>query len=432
MQPNHNMNHDGITVNVGEVANDDQMNGALPEGDDINKGPDVTALSQAEVSTNGVLIELGVRKEGSSKASVSQSRDAVSVSRTNPSALTPDPEAVHVDLEKDRQTISEGEQKIAAVRTGVVPKISDLYAGLGFDPERIREFAKSHGLPEPRSNAIFPEDMMCVLYYGDLNADRSDASVAVSISTMTKVVAVLRLKNLSGDKARAFLQANGGIKGVYAGFDNQGQPKVKKKRQPVPGGRGGSHGSGSAKGEPAENNKAQTEGAGSEGGTKTGRNEHEVETGEAVQALSLPPLISDAILARAKSDFETASMNAKAVQKEIAKLEGRTDNDAKGKLENFRAESKALVSKLEVGTKRVGMLERLRTVTIIADGDLKLGTLPPSVIREDVTTHDGFALMLVAVNDDGSFSGVANLTPDLAEFSKLITQHFEKSDDPRS
>lgn len=385
--------------------------GAIPDrandNDSVNPSDDPSPSAAKPVNNP-------VEGETDCQAPPTLSVDDDGVAADKPEVIA-DPDKAYTELHECSEAIKQAETGLENQRDRGFLLILNLYASLGFAIDKIDAYLKTKGKVAPRSSTVFPVDSMMVsdsIYPG---VDRRDSSVASKITIRSKAVAVMRQKGLYGEAAVAFLKEHGGPTGIYYKFDDEGNPKAevpKKTRAPR---------AGQIKKEPSKNEEQG--------------NPPNIST-DAVQALdnhtdqkvswdSLNPLETSEMIAQKKGDHEAASQRSANLQRKIEQVKNRTDPESVAKREQFEKDLDLARTVSIVANAHLGIVERLHKMKVYADGELKTEQMPPSVVCQDVTTHAGFALMLVAVNEDGGFSSVANMTPSLDEFAKVIRTYFD-------
>lgn len=334
-------------------------------------------------------------------------------------------------------------------------RIPVLLASLEHDEKELNVLIEKRGMPKPASHAVTPAANICIAYYVLPERDINSLSTRARISEMVGVVARLRNLSLFDEAGFKFLKGNGGVKGVYNNFNEDGSPKAKQAQeqeqeqeqegtafdpvaQPQPGASGdkaksqrhspdggrnqASYGCGK---EPPKDSKGDAEKV-TELRKGTGISDSVSEPADQDAASEvLPTLDSDRLLTRLRNEYAVATKLSDNIRQQLDHVKRRSDPESVAKREQLEAELASARGASIKASLCEGIVERLRTVTIYADGELKTEQMPPSVVCKDVTTHAGFALMLVALNDDGGFSSVANMTPSLDEFAKVIRTHFD-------
>lgn len=330
--------------------------------------------------------------------------------------VIPEPDQAYTELHECSEAIKQAETGLENQRDKGLLLILNLYASLGFAIDKIDAYLKSKGKVAPRPNTVFPVDSMMVsdsIYPG---VDREDSSVASKITVRSKAVALMRQKRLFGEAAVAFLKEQGGPTGIYNKFDNEGNLKA-----PVPTKTRTPRMVGETKKAPGAKEE--------QGGVSETCVESDLGSARPADHVDeleiLPILDSSGLLARLKNDQAVAGMRSGQAQLKLDTVTKGTDPESVAEQERLQLElAKAKGASVEAISCQ-GIVERLRKMKVYADGELKVTEMPPSVVCKDVTTHAGFALMLVSVNDDGVVSSVANMTPNRDEFAKLIETHFD-------
>ena len=311
------------------------------------------------------------------------------------------------------RSIIKGKRK--ALKKAVRQLAADLASFIkvtGGDIETIRSMVEAVDIKWPENNAKFPVARPLVQTMMFEGEDLQE--VQNRISEWSKVVTICsKLGHLTAEAVSGFLDSNHGVKGVCSDFDEDGHripedddEKAGNGEQPAP----------ATKQRAVACDAVVLEKVAGDG----------MATGKPTRTLSLTAELDAAkrefaelevVGNRANSILQRVEQQAEA-QTEVDQTKSHTRLQAE--IAAAMADAKKAAEAAQPAQQKVKLLTKMERLPIWAAATVSEGTLPDESVFPDAPTHHlGFSMLLVHDNGEGVIEVVANVTPNLAQFTNV-------------
>lgn len=147
-------------------------------------------------------------------------------------------EASFMMAEKRRTVLIGKSKQLNEVRYEIAGHVAKFIHDMDGDETAIRPYVEQRGVTWPLAQCKRPSQHALSVHF--ILAGEEGVNLKSRISEWSKVLVVLGANKVFGKEAVAFITKHGGVKGVYAGFDNNGH----QRREPTGTAKGGKYGGG--------------------------------------------------------------------------------------------------------------------------------------------------------------------------------------------
>lgn len=323
-----------------------------------------------------------------------------------------DPMALLQKMLHDRSIIK-GKRK--ALKKATRQMAADLAAFIkvtGGDIEAIRAMVEAEGIKWPENNAKFSVArplVQTMMFEGE-----DPKEVQNRISEWSKVVTICsKLGHFTVEAVTDFLDNNHGVKGVCSDFDEDGRRITED---------GGEESGNGEQPAPATKQRAiacdavvvaKVEG----GGVATGKPTRTLSLTAELDAAKREFAELEVVGNRANSTLQRVEQQAEA-QTEADQTKSHTRLQAE--IAAAMADAKKAAEAAQPAQQKVKLLTKMERLPIWAAATISEGNLPDqSVFPDAPTNHLGFSMLLVHNCGEGVIEVVANVTPNLAQFTNV-------------
>lgn len=309
-------------------------------------------------------------------------------------------------------------KQLANARNSVLGAIARFIEAAEGNVAIIRAFVEGHGYTWPQANAVNPAESAMVKMF--IYPDDDIAIVGNRVSEAAKIVKVLVTQgHTSPDSAKTFISGNGGIKGIYGKFGNDGHPKPEPEASVE-----GSEAALTPSSKAEQSAVAESTGT-SQSVVSVKANIIDLTAELAEAEARRKEVVKSATVANEKYQKAVSEVE-QAAKKEAEQAETKVYDLAKEKENRLKEEAAQAAEEAKQAESRVEVLETLKTTSCLGKGTFYDGTIPSSPFFEK-GEHAGFSFLLVHNNGDGSFDVIGNLTPNHESFMGITNRTFLKS-----
>jgi hypothetical protein len=316
-----------------------------------------------------------------------------------------------VKMRKDRNGIIGKSKALNIARYRMSGDIAAYHALVGGDEATIRKLIEAEGGTWPEANAKNPAVRALVQHY--LFPLEDCSSLQPRISEWCRIVVTLLAQGLaSANAAQRFLEGNGGVRGVYSTYGEDGHLRPVEQTAEV-------------------NPTVSTDDPG-----KTAEGAAE----SACRALIMVPtsqigavpavVISSTLdmteeIAKTKAELMVIEAEAEAAGKALDEASNEAEaaaDEAKAAFASAVEEAERIAQEMaaiaEEAERRLEVLTRLKGVKVWGVGNFG-PDFPPSTMGDD-WAHSGVSCVLIHTSADGTFRVISNVTPSWDEFEGIL------------